>query len=75
MGRLRIRTLDKNMTAVAQATAGPPATADAVREALAAAKVTNGVDAAAIESFGGRLADAAFAGEAVVARGVPPIAG
>lgn len=75
VGRLRIRTLDKNMTAVAQATAGPPATADAVREALAAAKVTNGVDAAAIESFGGRLADAAFAGEAVVARGVPPIAG
>jgi uncharacterized protein (DUF342 family) len=75
VGRLRIRTLDKNMTAVAQATAGPPATADAVREALAAAKVTNGVDAAAIESFGGRLADAAFAGEAVVARGLPPVPG
>ncbi len=75
MGRLRIRTLDKNMTAVVQATAGPPAAVAAVREALAAAKVSNGIDEASIEAFGTKLADAAFAGEAVVARGTPPTPG
>lgn len=75
MGRLRIRTLDKNMTAVVQATAGPPAAVAAVREALTAAKIGNGIDDAAIEAFGSKLADAAFAGEAVVARGTPPVQG
>ncbi|MBM3962824.1 MAG: DUF342 domain-containing protein, partial [Planctomycetes bacterium] len=75
MGRLRIRTLDKNMTAVVQATAGPPAAVAAVREALTAARVGNGIDDAAIEAFGSKLADAAFAGEAVVARGTLPVQG
>lgn len=75
VARLRIRTLDRNMTALAQASAGPAASAADVRTALAGGKVVHGLDDAAIEAFGGKLADAAFAGEAIVAHGTPPVAG
>ncbi len=63
------------MVAVVQATAGPAMSADDVRAALRAGKITHGLDDGAIAAFGGKLADTAFAGEAQVARGTPPTPG
>lgn len=75
MARIRIRTSDRNMVAVVQATAGPAMSAADVRSALAAGRIVHGLDEAAIDALGQKLADAAFAGEALVARGTPPVAG
>lgn len=75
MAQIKIRTSDRNMVAVVQATAGPAMSAADVRAALTAGRIVHGLDDAAIDALGQRLADGAFTGEAVVARGTPPIPG
>lgn len=72
MARIRITVVEQGMQAVAHATAGPATTDAELRAALAAAKVVHGIDAAAVAAFAARLADATFAGQAVLARGEPP---
>ena len=75
VARIKIRTSDRSMVAVVQATAGAAMSAPDLRSALATGRIVHGLDDAAIEALGQKLADATFAGEAVVARGSPPVPG
>ena len=75
MARIQVMVPANGLTASVRVTAGPPADADALRQALRAAGVRQGIDATACADVAARLRDREARFDAVVARGTPPTAG
>ncbi|MFT7535824.1 MAG: hypothetical protein ACI85K_001777 [Hyphomicrobiaceae bacterium] len=69
MARIKIRIASDGLLAEAVVVAGSKALAIDVKQALAAAWVVFGIDAAAVEVLGQQVADPAYHGEVVLARG------
>ncbi len=75
MARLRITTTERGLFAFATATAGPAMSKQDVLLALTAARIVHGIDDAAVAAFAQSVADAAFHGQAMLARGLAPVPG
>ncbi len=75
VARIRFRTENGGLAAIAQAVAGPVVGPAELERLLADARVVHGIDADALRTFAERLADAAYAGSVVIARGQPPVPG
>jgi uncharacterized protein (DUF342 family) len=75
VARIRFRIENGGLAAIAQACAGPTLGEHELQRALADARIVHGIDAAALRAFVQRLADPAFAGNAVLARGDAPVHG
>jgi len=72
VARLSISLSSDGMVAELRATAGPPEGAAEVAATIAKAGIVHGIDTGAIAAFVPQLAQTAFAGRSVVARGTPP---